>query len=552
MRKFFNILIISAVAILASCYDDKGNYDYNEINEISVDTEMTGTYFAVDRFDTLRIEPVLQFSQGEISEDQLEYKWEMYIDDWAGSDTQATVLSREKNLNVQITRAESVNLYALVFTVTETKSGCSYRQKYTVSIQPSVMSGLMLMQDDGGRARLDYFASTLSEPTFAAPHHFADVLSSANNGFQMNGTPIGVTYSVVTKSSYEPQVKRLYVWTDKEVALMEANDFSVLHSNDEMFMVKPAILNPECIIRSGNYSTYMINDGDVHVLNQQATMSFGYQFSRALKSNSTLSYADVKFAPYVYQPDEFESYTGFSAILYDTIGKRFVKVDGATAAEPEIKAFDQQNEAALKLFDVNNIGKDMVWMGKGNAGQGFAVFADGEGKREIYRCRFNIRSTVTDEEGNQEVNPQVYNQAMGVYDLSAVAEGSDAKFFETSRYANYVLYASERNIYTYDFSSRRATLINDPFPEDEVITAMKIYNVESYTANLTDVSGNLLYVATWNGKEGKVYEFAINRTTGRLNNRRDDAEGNLKKPYGVYGGFAKVVSMCVKSQGRSD
>ena len=81
---------------------------------------------------------------------------------------------------------------------------------------------------------------------------------------------------------------------------------------------------------------------------------------------------------------------------------------------------------------------------------------------------------------------------------------------------------------------------------------MKIYNVEYGTANINDVSGTLLYVATWNGKEGKIYEFALNRTTGRLNNRTEAANGDLKQPYNVFGGFAKVVDMCVKCQGRSD
>ena len=83
----------------------------------------------------------------------------------------------------------------------------------------------------------------------------------------------------------------------------------------------------------------------------------------------------------------------------------------------------------------------------------------------------------------------------------------------------------------------------------EVFT--KGYNVEYYTANLQEVKGTLLYVATWNGEEGKVYEFPINRTTLRLNNR-DDADGNLKAPYNVFTGFGRVVSMCVKPQGRAD
>ena len=99
--------------------------------------------------------------------------------------------------------------------------------------------------------------------------------------------------------------------------------------------------------------------------------------------------------------------------------------------------------------------------------------------------------------------------------------------------------------------AKKAIQLNDPFPEDEQITAMKIYHTDYYTANQQEVKGTLLYVATWDGTEGRVYEFPINRTTLRLNNRAD-ADGNLKKPYNIFTGFGRVVSMCVKPQGRAD
>lgn len=554
MRKnLLCLLMLISASLATSCYDDKGNYDYVEINEISIDTRSTGTYFAVDRYDTLTISPTLRFTQSTIDDSQLSFKWEMYADDWANSDEKAQVLSNEKVLHAQMTRMESVTPYAVVLSVTDNSNGCTFRQKYQVSIQPSVLSGLLVLQDDNGKARLDYFASTISEPTFVTPHHIVDVYASANSGAELRGTPRGVSFTLQTKSSYEPQEKRVYVYTDSELAMLDASSFELRHSNAELFMTTPDIISPECVIRSSFYdsSTILINNGTPHTLNQNAAMVFGYQFSRPLRPGSSLGGKDIRVSKYVYQADEFPSYTGFDAILYDVVNQRFVKINGGNAAEPELKAFEPQNEAALKNFDVNNIGKELVWMGKGNAGQCFAVFTDGAGK-QIYRCRFNVRSTTTDEEGNTVPNPQVNNLAMGVYNLSAATEGNEAKYFEAGRFANHIMYATDKNIYTYDFSSKKGTLINEPFPEDETITAMKIYNVEHGTANINDISGTLLYVATWNGKEGKIYEFALNRTTGRLNNRREDAEGNLKKPYGVFGGFMKVVDMCVKCQGRSD
>ena len=555
MRQTVNIICCAAMLwSLAACYEDKGNYDYTELNEISVVSPTAGTYFAIDRYDILHIEPQLAFTQGTMDDSQLDFLWEMYLDDWANTESKAVVLGRERILDAMISRPESTTDYALVLTVTEKQTGAAYRTKYRVAIQPSVLSGLMVLQDDQGRCRLDYLASTYAEPSFVENRHIKDVYAVNNDGTSLAGTPRGVSFSLVEKSSYEPQVKNLYVWTDRQAARISSSDFSLEHMDNDLFMVAPEKIDVTNIDRSGRYSycTIMLNDGQAHALNQQATLSFGYQFSRPLKPNSSIE-GNLRFAPFVYQPDLFGSQTGYCAILYDQIGKRFVKVASNYDAEPALFAFNQQEEANItSLFDVNHVGLDMVWMGKNYGSIACAVFTDGN-KRYLYRMRFNVTSTTTDSQSGEEViNPMVYRQAYGKDDFSAATEGDQARFFECGRFAvNTFMYATTRNIYTYDFNAKRAILLNDPFPEGEEITAMHIYNVEYYTANLQNVSGTLLYVATWNGTEGKVYEFPINRTTLRFNNR-DNADGNLKAPYNVFSGFSKVVDMCVKPQGRGD
>lgn len=555
MRRTLDLLCCAmALWCLAACYEDKGNYDYTELNEISVVAPSAGTHYAIDRYDTLHIEPQLAFTQGAMDDSQLEFLWEMYLDDWANTEAKAVVLGRERILDAMIARPESTTDYALVLTVTDKRTGAAYRTKYSVAIQPSVLSGLMVLQDDQGRCRLDYLASVHAEPSFVENRHIKDVYAVNNDGASLAGIPRGVSFSLVEKSSYEPQVKNLYLWTDRQVARISSSDFTIEHLDNDLFMVAPGKLDVANIDRSGRfcYCTIMVNDGKAHALNQQATLSFGYQFSRELKPNNSLA-GDIRIAPYVYQPDLFGSQTGYCAILYDEAGQRFVKVASGYDAEPALFAFNQQEEANVSsLFDVNHIGMDMLWMGRNYGSLACAVFTDGQ-RRHLYRMRFNVASTTTDAASGEEViNPMVYRQAYGKDDLSAATDGDQARFFECGRYAvNTFMYATTRNIYTYDFNAKRAILLNDPFPEGEEITALRIYNVEYYTANLQNVSGTLLYVATWDGSQGRVYEFPINRTTLRFNNR-EDADGNLKAPYHVFTGFGKVVDMCVKPQGRGD
>lgn len=83
-------------------------------------------------------------------------------------------------------------------------------------------------------------------------------------------------------------------------------------------------------------------------------------------------------------------------------------------------------------------------------------------------------------------------------------------------------------------------LINEPFGENEVITAMQVYKPYATTNDLANADGTLLYVATWDGQEGRLYEFSLNETNGYLRE---------KKPLEVFGGMGRIVDFCFKVQG---
>ena len=192
IRQKIQSLIIALILsnILTGCYKDEGSYDYGILNEISVQSPIVGSRFAVDRYDEIEINPVLDFSGSIIPDDQLEFRWEMYIDDWANAEAKATVLGYEKNLKTIISRPASTDDYALMLTVTNKENGTSYQFKYALSVQPSVLSGIMVLQENRqGEMRLDYLASTNAEPAFAATRHLKDVYKTANNGANLSGKP---------------------------------------------------------------------------------------------------------------------------------------------------------------------------------------------------------------------------------------------------------------------------------------------------------------------------------------------------------------------------
>lgn len=74
-------------------------------------------------------------------------------------DTETIELSTERNLNVQITAPASATPYAVRLYITNKNDGSSYEMKYTVTVQPSVVSGILALHQDADGVDFDYIAT---------------------------------------------------------------------------------------------------------------------------------------------------------------------------------------------------------------------------------------------------------------------------------------------------------------------------------------------------------------------------------------------------------
>ena len=108
------IYFLICFIFLYGCYDDKGNYDYKDINVITVKEYKMNTDFRYFLGDMAEIIPVLEFSTGkEIT--TLKYQWEIMH-----SDDKYSVLGNEKVLEWEVDTAGFLNF---VLTITDTVTG---------------------------------------------------------------------------------------------------------------------------------------------------------------------------------------------------------------------------------------------------------------------------------------------------------------------------------------------------------------------------------------------------------------------------------------------
>jgi hypothetical protein len=532
-----------AIMLCTACSEDKGNYDYTDFPEVYINPDAKNS-FVVNLYDYLNIPLDVKFTRDGADEDDYSYRWVIYHDRWSKDGSEIQEISTDRNLHYQITQSASADPYAVVLYLTNKQRGTTDQIKYSVTVHATISSGILaLYETTGGSCDFDYIATPNAVPTLETNVRISNALSVANPEKRPEGMPILI--SAVREN--RTVINHVYVCTDKEMVQLSGIDFTQTAGFDDLFYSRPSVWNPQSILRDGyiQYATVMVNGDEVHCINKQTSPNYCVEFSDALQVSPSSSLDAVEATSWLYVPNEYNYPVGEKAVFYDKQGKRFVRLL-ADYYGSSIDAFPIQKSGIL--FDVNNVGKDCCWLGHGYNHYGYALFKDGE-TYEMYCADFNMPAKIYDSNTWSYVPvEEVNNLAFGLYDLSSMPEIANAKFFDCGRYAPVFLYATERNIYACALGSNSsATQINNAFASDEVITGMMVYNPNTATMSaLNNVAGTLLYVSTWNGTEGKLYEFAIARNSCLMNNTNGE---DKKAPLNVFGGMGRIVSICVKLEG---
>lgn len=140
MKNYLWILLIGVV--LAACYEDKGNYDYHEINQLTVD--QIDSIYSRDQFDTLFIHPELKGTQYD-EEDRFSYEW------WINGE----VVSQDKNLAYKILAPLGKNTCKLIITDKELETKV-YNPFYLQVASSTASDAIVVLCNYKGKAELSF------------------------------------------------------------------------------------------------------------------------------------------------------------------------------------------------------------------------------------------------------------------------------------------------------------------------------------------------------------------------------------------------------------
>ena len=159
--------------LLAACFEDKGNYDDRDINEVTIegiDTENVYQLYAYQ--STLTINPVITSTIGDGQ--GYEYTWRIVPRQATEEDgtLDQYIVSHEKNLVYPVQLEDGD--YTGFFEVKDPTTGVSWVQDFYLTVQSQGSEGWMALCDDNGKARLDLIGKNSEGEDVLFPDLWAD------------------------------------------------------------------------------------------------------------------------------------------------------------------------------------------------------------------------------------------------------------------------------------------------------------------------------------------------------------------------------------------
>lgn len=510
MRKFFILLTFLLGSIgtgcLTSCYDDKGNYDYITLDEVTIDT--TGcnipSAWSVQRYDRITFEPTIYYNGERVNDNEnapLDYLWTLYsYATVAGSSDYVTdTLGTSPRIDAEITSLAGG--YVLQLTVTQRETGVEEYFSMQCQVEESITAGWMLLYecaDAPGMSDVGLVVNTLVKKniTAAQEREFWD-LYRASNQEHLQGTPIRILRPIISLTSGTDPVTCL---TTKDLVNVNDATFQKTADFEDFFYTVPEVKNTIWIGTSGRVMNkqFLINDNKIHTVSYVTYVGGGNYMGDAMSADYGELASWGSDVP-----------TLSDAVVYDQTNGRFYHIVQYTS---DIVPFAAQSETAR--FDVNDVGATLVtgdW-GRGDGGVQLAydylLMANGN-NRYLAIANFNGNAADT-------------NVGLGWYDITSSPGIQDATTIASAFNGEYVLYGSGNKVYNLQYNSSpiATEAWTAPSAEEEVtcIRLQKYYYMSFMMAGILPNPNTVVHIATWNEstREGKLYQLTVNPATGEI------------------------------------
>lgn len=511
-KYYIGLLWLLCPLLWQSCADDKGNYDYRELNDLGI--VFGDAYSAIAR-ETFEISPAVNgksFNAGGYT-----YEWKAY--DETGMQ-EPVVLGTELNLKTTLNLGQGN--YRLVLNITEKATGIYYQRTAELKVVTPTSSGWLVLCSDEGRVRLDMVSHIKKEDNV-----YYDLLK---------GTPLEDWQSPCQLVCDPRMAEPFYLVTGSGTTRLSSNDFqwndSYMLANEfgtgvyEGTVSRLATHFPGKLFVDAGGRVYYCNTlmgdglfGSVRANGFYVAPQIGYN-AKATQIVPSFMMWEKGQRRFVVCANEF--YT-IGLDNSKDIPMADMAADGFSTVNEGL--FDWPKRAdRLDLIHMENTRYDK---NRNDNGVTYAVLGKGD-ERYLYGIILGDLYSFADPRYGSAYEKACY------MDISSCTGIASADHFAFSSLKNCMYYSSGGKVYRVNLDASAASSeLQFELPESEEITCMKFYLWEQ------DDAGNRSYDLIVASRD-KVSGEGILRIYDGFEN-----EGNFlnAEPVEQYGGFADIVDV---------
>lgn len=463
--KWMAILCLAIAGVCFSCYEDKGNYDYNWLNDVKFKTGIKDT-ITVQQGTVLKItpEPVIT-ENGDtvaINPDNYTFSWEAVVEY-----NKRELLSTDQDFNDTITLPIG-KYYQINYTVTEKASGVSWMDRFYLYVVQRYTDGLIFMtEDDAKQVELEIYAND----TEGNKIHETGIM--ARSGYPYRGGGAQLLSSIRFYNQ-----RYLFMSTGEGTGWLKLPDFSW----DDTQMVRMLMIMQEPVSYTfSNIDQFSIQisfcftkDGNLHPFNTNNIIYTDVAYANLKK---------FKVAPWL-------GGFGNNAIFYDTDRGRFMLyASGMYGWQfPGSECTDVAEDVAFE-------GSTLLFMSRVSSNQTIAIVKDKDGL--YWRCILGI--------GGGYYTPELTVEKYQLTSDISKMENADSKAIDWA-YKN-VYFTSGGKLYCYRMGSGIDACREVNFVIDNQNTSLSdVVSVIVVPNHISDPINENVYVTTYNSQSGgKVY-----------------------------------------------
>jgi hypothetical protein len=526
------ILWIFLACASTACVKDKGNYQYRDLNTVTIAGILEG--YATDLGGRLKITPELTFSVSE-SHDSMKYEWHVLNDQGKSMGT----LSTERNIDAEVGKPITKDgIYTMLYCVTNLSTGIMYYYRFNLVVRNRMLNGYIMLCERENES-FDIELISVYNDTLTQYHNMLDLYDSRLP--RAGRKPVDlVCYCDPASPTLESDGKKNYaIWilTDKSTDRVRVEDFEWRpeFNISALSMIPDKYMNGKTLVAekmhapvtnaNNNAINYIRFDGNWHWYNWPSKTYFYL---------SPINSAVTGGKPYKSSPYICSSATR-TAVVFNEDENRFEYQNSNASGNSQATLHTNRLGADQTFFNWENPDYRLVYMGNIDLSRGFAVVKNAaSGKYELLTMNLSTLNNPPKKEGQAVFPPLPEGLSM-----------DDIRFFVPHGKLPYIFLATDDKVFMTNYNTMTgwrdvtATLV----PAGHRISRMK-----NTAIRFSD--GARILVATYDpagaaGKNGQLTLYDVNDGTGAVTLARHPktaSEGSYQIDM-KWTGFGKIVGV---------